>query len=152
MKRCKKWYTQPITIRWSGENNPKKQIPEGGKIVPVKTNWATREIPPVKIFLLHVKKTGKTRKSGREKNFPRVKKMGKMGKNGFHGHFWFSRGKNKALESNKSCALRKIPKNMNLLKLGSFSKQIMYRCQYHGKCSQTCFKKKGFTQRCRLAG
>ena len=93
MKRCKKWYTQPITIRWSGENNPKKQIPEGGKIVPVKTNWATREIPPVKIFLLHVKKTGKTRKSGREKNFPRVKKMGKMGKNGFHGHFWFSRGK-----------------------------------------------------------
>ena len=93
MKRCKKWYTQPITIRWSGENNPKKQIPEGGKIVPVKKNWATREIPPVKIFLLHVKKTGKTRKSAREKNFPRVKKMEKMGKNGFHGHFWFSREK-----------------------------------------------------------
>ena len=87
MKRCKKWYTQPITIRWSGDNNPKKQIPGGGKIVPVKKNWATREIPPVKIFLLPVKKTGKTRKSAREKNFPRVKKMEKMGKNGFHGHF-----------------------------------------------------------------
>ena len=93
MKRCKKWYTQPITIRWSGENNPKKQIPGGGKIVPVKKIWATREIPPVKIFLLPVKKTGKTRKSAREKRFPRVKKMEKMGKNGFHGHFWFSREK-----------------------------------------------------------
>ena len=46
--------------------------------MPVKTNWATREIPPVKIFLLHVKKTGKTRKSGREKN----------GKN---GQKWLSR-------------------------------------------------------------
>ena len=93
MKRCKKWYTQPITIRWSGENNPKKQIPEGGKNVPVKKNCVTREIPPVKIFLLHVKKTGKTQRSAREKNFPRVKKMEKMGKNGFHGHFWFSQEK-----------------------------------------------------------
>ena len=49
------------------------------------------------------------------------------------------------------CALRKIPKNMNFLKLGSFSKRIMYRVQYHGKCSFTCFKSKGFTDRCRLA-
>ena len=51
---------------------------------------------------------------------------------------------------NPRCALREVPKNMNLLKLGSFSKQIMYRCQYHGKCSYTCFKRKGFTERCRL--
>ena len=58
-----------------------------GAVVPVKKNWATREIPHVKIFLLHVKKTGKTRKSALEKNFPRMKKMKKMGKNGFHGHF-----------------------------------------------------------------
>ena len=49
------------------------------------------------------------------------------------------------------CALRRIPKNMNLLKLGSFSKRIMYRVQYHGRCSFTCFKSKGFTDRCRLA-
>ena len=54
-------------------------------------------------------------------------------------------------ELNPRCALRKVPRNMNLLKFGSFSKQIMYRCQYHGKCSHTCFKKKGFTERCRLA-
>ena len=27
----------------------------------------------------------------------------------------------------------------------------MYRVQYHGKCSFTCFKSKGFTDRCRLA-
>ena len=54
-------------------------------------------------------------------------------------------------ELNPRCALRVIPKNMNLLKLGSFSKRIMYRCQYHGKCSHTCFKKKGYTERCRLA-
>lgn len=36
---------------------------------------------------------------------------------------------------NTRCAQRNIPKNMNLLKLGSFSKRIMYRVQYHGKCS-----------------
>ena len=40
---------------------------------------------------------------------------------------------------------------MNLLKLGSFSKRIMYRVQYHGRCSFTCFKSKSFTNRCRLA-
>ena len=84
MKRCKKWYTQPITIRWSGENNPKKQIP-GGQNSTREKNWATREIPPVKIFLLHVKKMGKTRKSAHEKNFPRVKKMEK------NGQKWLSR-------------------------------------------------------------
>ena len=49
------------------------------------------------------------------------------------------------------CALREVPTNMNLLKLGSFSKRIMYRVQYHGRCSFTCFKSKGFTGRCRLA-
>ena len=49
------------------------------------------------------------------------------------------------------CALREVPENMNLLKLGSFSKRIMYRVQYHGRCSFTCFKSKGFTDRCRLA-
>ena len=27
----------------------------------------------------------------------------------------------------------------------------MYRVQYHGKCSFTCFKSKGFTNQCRLA-
>ena len=53
-------------------------------------------------------------------------------------------------ELNERTALRKIPKNMNLLRLGTFSKRIMYRCQYHGKCSYTCFKKKGFTEHCRL--
>ena len=52
---------------------------------------------------------------------------------------------------NRRCALRKVPRNMNLLKLGSFSKRIMYRVQYHGKCTFTCFKSKGFTDRCRLA-
>ena len=52
---------------------------------------------------------------------------------------------------NQRCALREVPKNMNLLKLGSFSKRIMYRVQYHGRCSYTCFKSKGFTDRCRLA-
>ena len=51
---------------------------------------------------------------------------------------------------NKRCALRKVPRNMNLIKFGSFSKRIMYRVQYHGKCSFTCFKSKGFTDRCRL--
>ena len=40
---------------------------------------------------------------------------------------------------------------MNLLKLGSFATRIMYRVQYHGRCSFTCFKSKGFTDRCRLA-
>ena len=65
----------------------KSKFQGGGKIVPVKKNWATREIPPVKFFLLPVNKTEKTRKSAREKRFPRVKKMEKMGKNGFHGHF-----------------------------------------------------------------
>ena len=49
------------------------------------------------------------------------------------------------------CALRHVPKNMNLLKLGSFGKRIMYRCQYHDKCFYTCFKSKTFTDRCRLA-
>ena len=53
------------------------------------------------------------------------------------------------LERNPRCALREIPKNMNLLKL--VSKRIMYKCQYHGKCSHTCFKNKRFTERCRLA-
>ena len=53
-------------------------------------------------------------------------------------------------ELNERTALRKVPKNMNLLRLGSFSKRIMYRCQYHGKCSYTCFKKKGFNEHCRL--
>ena len=52
---------------------------------------------------------------------------------------------------NPRCALRKIPKYMNLLKLGSFATRIMYRVQYHGRCSFTCFKSKGFTGRCRLA-
>ena len=27
----------------------------------------------------------------------------------------------------------------------------MFRVQYHGKCSFTCFKRKGFSDRCRLA-
>ena len=40
---------------------------------------------------------------------------------------------------------------MNLLKLGCFSKRIMYRVQYHGRCSFTCFKSKSFCDRCRLA-
>ena len=52
---------------------------------------------------------------------------------------------------NTRCALRQVPKNMNLLKLGSFGKRIMYRVQYHGRCSFTCFKSKGFIDRCRLA-
>ena len=56
-----------------------------------------------------------------------------------------------AQQINPRCALRKVPKNMNMLKLGSFSKRIMYRVQYHGKCSFTCFKGKGFADRCRLA-
>ena len=54
-------------------------------------------------------------------------------------------------EMNKRCALRKVPKNMNILKLGSFAKRIMYRVQYHGRCSYTCFKSKGYTDLCRLA-
>ena len=54
-------------------------------------------------------------------------------------------------ELNQRCALRQVPRNMNFLKLGSFSQRIMYRVQYHGKCSFTCFKSKGFTDRCRLA-
>ena len=54
-------------------------------------------------------------------------------------------------KANPRCALRKVPKNMDLLKLGSFSKRIMYRVQYHGKCSYTCFKGKQFADRCRLA-
>ena len=53
-------------------------------------------------------------------------------------------------EENPRCALREIPNNMNLLKLGSFSKRIMYRVQYHGKCSFTCFKSKAYTDHCRL--
>ena len=52
---------------------------------------------------------------------------------------------------NKRCALRQIPRKMNLLKLGSFAKRIMYRVQYHGKCSFTCFKSQGYSDRCRLA-
>ena len=52
---------------------------------------------------------------------------------------------------NTRCALRQIPKNMNLLKLGSFAKRIMYRVQYHGKCSYTCFKSRSFSEQCRLA-
>ena len=52
---------------------------------------------------------------------------------------------------NQRCALREVPRKMNLLKLGSFAKRIMYRVQYHGKCSFTCFKSQGFTDRCRLA-
>ena len=87
----------------------KKQNTEGGKIVPVKKNWVTREIPPVKIFLLHVKKTGKTRKSAREKKIPRVKKMEKMGKNGFHGHFWFSREKKNTDPMVRSKMLNRVP-------------------------------------------
>jgi len=51
---------------------------------------------------------------------------------------------------NQRCALRNVPKYMNLLKLGSFATRIMYRVQYHGKCSFTCFKSKGFTDRCRF--
>ena len=43
----------------------------------------------------------KTLKSGRESFFLRVKKIKKMGKNGFHGHFWFLRGKKKTLISYK---------------------------------------------------
>ena len=54
-------------------------------------------------------------------------------------------------ELNQRCALRQVPRNMNLLKLGSFSKRIIYRVQYHGKCSFTCFKSRGFINRCRLA-
>ena len=46
-------------------------------------------------------------------------------------------------EMNKRCALRKVPKNMNILKLGSFAKRIMYRVQYHGRCTYICFKSKG---------
>ena len=53
--------------------------------MPVKKNWATREIPPVKIFLLHVKKTGKTRKSTREKKFSTREENGK------NGQKWLSR-------------------------------------------------------------
>ena len=52
---------------------------------------------------------------------------------------------------NPRCALRKVPEAMNLLKLGSFSKRIMFRVQYDGKCSFTCYKSKGFNDRCRLA-
>ena len=48
----------------------------------------------------------------------------------------------KCSQINPRCALRQIPKNMNIWKLGSFSKRIMFRVQYHGKCSYTCFKSK----------
>ena len=49
------------------------------------------------------------------------------------------------------CALRNIPQNMTLLKMGNFSKKIMYRCQNHDKCSFTCFSKKKFQEKCRFA-
>ena len=54
-------------------------------------------------------------------------------------------------EMNERFALRKVPKNMNILKLGSFAKRIMYRVQCHDRCSYTCFKSKGYTDLCRLA-
>ena len=57
----------------------------------------------------------------------------------------------KCAQINPRCALRQVPKDMNIWKLGSFSKRIMYRVQYHGKCSYTCFKSKKFRDRCRLA-
>ena len=57
----------------------------------------------------------------------------------------------KAQQIDSRCALRKVPKDMNLIKLGSFSKRIMYRVQHNGKCSFTCFKSKNFADRCRLA-
>ena len=40
---------------------------------------------------------------------------------------------------------------MTLLKMGNFSKKIMYRCQNHDKCSFTCFSKKKFQEKCRFA-
>ena len=57
----------------------------------------------------------------------------------------------KCAQINPRCALRQVPKDMNIWKLGSFSKRIMYRVQFHGKCSYTCFKSKKFRDRCRLA-
>ena len=34
------------------------------------------------------------------------------------------------IQINRRCASREVPKNMNLLELGNFSKRIMYRVQY----------------------
>ena len=82
---------------------------------PWKKNWATREIPPVKIFLLHVKKNGKnpkkcpwnqesvretSGKSVRESHFSSVK-VEKRQKKAFTGTFDFHGKKKKTLMQHK---------------------------------------------------
>ena len=62
----------------------------------------TENCPPVKNFKKVAVKIEsgreKSEKSGRENDFLPVKKIEKNVKNGFHGHFWFSRGKKKTLK------------------------------------------------------
>ena len=86
MKRCKKWYTQPITIRWSGENNPKKQIPGGGqnstREKKLGNPWnSTREN-----FSSTREENGeKTKKAPVKQIFHPWRKSKKWAKNSFHG-------------------------------------------------------------------
>ena len=49
------------------------------------------------------------------------------------------------------CGLRRIPGDLSWDELASHAKRIMYRCQFHNRCSFTCFKGRSHEQTCRMA-